>query len=71
MHLVRTMVGVMAMNTAQSIGLVGAESLGVLGYRRRTNGGFRDRRLGERDFNHGLNTGQLGTSMGGMTGDIT
>ena len=71
MRQVRKMVGVMAMNAAQSIRLVGAESLGVLGYGRRRNGGFRDRRLGERDFNHGLNTGQLGTSMGGMTGDIT
>ena len=68
---VRTMVGVMAMNAAQSTGFVGAESLGVLGYGRRRNGDFRDRRLRERDFNHGLNTGQLGTSMGGMTGNIT
>ena len=71
MRQVRTMVGVMAMDTAQSTWFVGAESLGVLGYGRRRNGGFRDRRLGDRDFNHGLNTGQLGTSMGGMTGDIT
>ena len=66
MRQVGTMVGVMAMNAAQSTGFVGAESLGVLGYERRRKGGFR-----ERDFNHGLNTGQLGTSMGGMIGDIT
>ena len=65
------MVGVVAMNTTQSTGFVGTESLGVLGYGRRRNGGFRDRSFRERDFNHGLNTGQLGTSMGGMTGDIT
>ena len=71
MRQVRTMVGVMAMNTAQSTGFVGAESLGVLGYGQRRKGGFRDRRLRERDFNHGMNTGQLETSMGGMTGDIT
>ena len=71
MRQVRKMVGVIAMNVAQSTGLVGAESLGVLGYGRRRNGGFTDHRLGERDFNHGLNTGQLRTSMGGMTGDIT
>ena len=71
MRQVRTMVGLMAMNAAQSTGLIGAESLGVLGHGRRRNGGFRDRRIGEHNFNHGLNTGQLGTSMGGMTGDIT
>ena len=71
MRQVRKMVGVMAMNATQITGLVGAKSLGVLGYERRRNGGFRDRRIGERDFNHGLNTGQIRTSMGGMTGDIT
>ena len=71
MHQVRTMVGIMTMNAAQSTGFVGAESLGVPGYGRRRKGSFRDRRLGEHDFNHGLNMGQLGTSMGGMTGDIT
>ena len=71
MRQVRTMVGVMAMNSAQSTGFVGAESLGVLSYGRRRNGGFRDRSFREHDFNHGLNTRQLGTSMGGMTSDIT
>ena len=40
MRQVRTMVGVMAMDTAQSTGFVGAESLGVLGYGRRRNGRF-------------------------------
>ena len=63
---VRTMVGIMAMDTAQSTGFVGAESLGVLGYGRRRNGGFM-----EHDFNHGLNTGKFRTSMGGVTDDIT
>ena len=71
MRQVRTIMGVVAMDTAQSTRFVGAESLGVLGYGRRRNGGFRDRRFGERDFNHGLNMGQLRTSMGGMTSDIT
>ena len=68
---VRTMVGVMAMDTAQSTGFVGANNLWVLGYRRGRNRGVRDRRLRERDFNHGLNTGQFRTSMGGVTDDIT
>ena len=68
MRQVRTAMGVVAMDTAQCARFVGAESLGVLGYGRR--GGFRGRRFGERDFNHGLDTGKLGTSMGGMTGDI-
>ena len=71
MREVRTMVGIMAMNTTQSTGFVGADSLGVLGYGRGRNKGFRDRRLKERNFNHGLNTGQFKTSMGGVTDDIT
>ena len=71
MRQVRKMVGVMAMDTTQSTRFVGVESLGVLGYGRRRNGGFRDCRLGECDFNHGLNMGQFRTSMGGVTDDIT
>ena len=71
MSQVGTMVGIMAMDTTQSTGFVGVNSLWVLGCGRGRNRGFRDHRLRERDFNHGFNTGQLGTSMGGMTNGIT
>ena len=57
MRQVRTMMGVVAMDTAQSTRLVGAESLGVLGDGRSRSGSFRDRSVGERDFYHGANTG--------------
>ena len=71
MRQVRTMVGVMAMDTSQSTGFVGANNLRVLGYGQGRNRGVKDRRLRERNFNHGLNTGQFRTSMGGVTDDIT
>ena len=69
--MVGTMVGIMAMDTTQSTGFVGANNLWVLGYGQGRNRGFRDHILRERDFKHGFNTGQLGTSMGGMTDNIT
>ena len=53
MRQVRTMMGVVAMDTTQSARLVGAESLGVLADGRRRTGSFRDRSVGERDFYHG------------------
>ena len=71
MRQVRTMVGIMAMDTAQSTGFAGANSFWVLGDGRGRERGVRDRRLRERDFNHGLNVGQFMTSMGGVTNDIT
>ena len=71
MRQVRKMVGIMAMDTAQSIGFAGVNSFGVLGYRRGWERGVRDRRLRECDFNHGLNAGKFRTSMGGVTDDIT
>ena len=57
MREVRAMVGIMAMDTTQSIGFVGAKILGVLGCGGGRNRGFRDRRFKESDFNHGLNMG--------------
>lgn len=71
MREVRKMVRIMAMDTTQSTGFVGVKSLWVLGYIRGRNRVFPDRRFRERDFNHGLDTGQLRTSMGGMTDTIT
>ena len=65
------MVGIMAMEITQSTRLVGVNSLRVLCYSQGRNIGFRDRRLRERNINHGLDTRQLRTSMGGMTDDIT
>ena len=56
MRQVRTIMGVVAMDTAQGTGFVGAESLEVLGDGRRRSGGFRDRSVRERDFNHGPDT---------------
>ena len=56
MDQVRTTMGVVAMETAQSTRLIGAESLGVLGDGRRRSGIFRDRSVGERDFYHGSDT---------------
>ena len=71
MRQVRTMVGIMAMDTTQSTWFDGVNSLGVLGCIRGRNKGFRDHRLRECDFNNGFNMGQFRTSMGGMTSDIT
>ena len=68
---VRKMVRIMAMDTTQSIGFVGAKSVWVLSCGRRINRGFRDRRFRECDLNHDLDTGKLRTSMGGMTDPIT
>ena len=56
MRQVREIMGVVAMDTAQSTRLVGAESLGVLGDGRRRSGSFRDRSVGECDFYHGSDT---------------
>ena len=56
----------MAVEITQSTGLVGVNSLGVLGHGRRRNEGFR-----ERDINHGLEMRQFRTGMGGMTDNIT
>ena len=61
----------MAMEITQSTGVVGVNSLGVLGHDRRRNKGFRDRGLRERDINHGLEMKQFRTGMGGMTDNIT
>lgn len=66
-----TMVGIMAMEIIQSIGLVGVNSFRVLGCSQGKNRGFKDRRLRECNFNHGLDTGQFRTVMGGMADDIT
>ena len=71
MHQVGTMVGIMAMEITQSTRLVGVNSLGVLGHGRGRNRGFRDRRLVERDINHGLEMRQFRTCMGGVTNNIT
>ena len=49
-----TNMGVMAMEITQSTGVVGVSSLGVLGRGHGRNRGFWDRRLRERDINHGL-----------------
>ena len=66
-----TMVGIMAMEITQSTRLVGVNIFRILGYIQGRNRGFRDRRLKERNFNHGLDIGQFGTVMGGMVDDIT
>ena len=65
------MLRIMTMDTTKSTGFVGTKILWVLGCGRRRNGGFRDHSLREHDFNHGLDTGQFKTIMGGMTDDIT
>ena len=61
----------MAMEITQSTGVVGVNSLGVLGCGRGRNRGFWDRRLKERDINHGLEMKQLRTGMGGVADNIT
>ena len=71
MRQVRTMVGVMAMDTAQSAGFASANSFWFLSYGRGRKRRFGDHRLREHDFNHGMNAGQLRTSMGGVIDDIT
>ena len=59
------------MEITQSTRLVGVNSFRILGYSRGRNRGFRDHRLREQNFNHGLDTGQFRIVMGGMTDDIT
>ena len=71
MREVRTMVRIMAMDITQSTMFVGAKSLGVLACGGGRSRGFGDHRFRECDFNHGLDMGQLRTSMGGMTDTIT
>ena len=66
-----TKMGVMAMEITQSTGVVGVNSLGVLGRGRGRNRGLWDRGLRERDINHGLEMKQFKTGMGGMTDNIT
>ena len=66
-----TMVGIMAMEITQRTGLIGVNCFRVLGYSRGRKRGFRDHRLKEHKFNHGLDTGQFRTVMGGMDDDIT
>ena len=61
----------MAMEVTKSTGVVGVNSLGVLGHGRKRNRGFRDRGLRERDINHGLEMKQFRTGMGGVTDNIT
>ena len=56
MRQVREIMGVVAMETAQSTRLIGAESLGVLGDGGRRGGIFRDRSVWDRDFDHGSDT---------------
>ena len=64
-------VGVMAMEITQSTGVVGVNSLGVLGRGPGRNRGFWDRGLRERDSNHGLEMRQFRTGMGGVADNIT
>ena len=61
----------MAMEITQSTGVVGVNSLGVLGHSHRRNRGFRDHGLRERDINHGLEMKQFRTGMGGVNDNIT
>ena len=61
----------MAMEITQSTGVVGVNSLGVLGRGHGRNRGFRDHGLRERDINHGLEMRQFRTGMGGVTDNIT
>ena len=61
----------MVMEITKSTGVVGVNTLGVLGRSRGRNKGFRDRGLRERDINHGLEMRQFRTGMGGMTNNIT
>ena len=65
------MVRIMAMETTKTAVFFGANGLWVLGYGGGGNRGFRGRRIRKRDFDHGLDTGQLRTSMGGVTNNIT
>ena len=64
-------VGVVAMEITQSTGVVGVNSLGVLGCGRGRNKGFWDCGLRECDINHGLEMRQFRTGMGGVTKNIT
>ena len=66
-----TVVGIMAMDITQSRRLVGVNSFRILSYSRGRNRGFRDRRLRECKFNHGLDAGQFRTVMGAMADEIT
>ena len=66
-----TKMGVMAVEITQSTGVVGVNSLGVLGRGRERNRGFWDHGLRERDINHGLEMKQCRTGMGGVTDNIT
>ena len=61
----------MAMEITQSTGVVGVNSIGVLGHGHGRNKGFWERGLKERDINHGLEMRQFRTGMGGMTDNIT
>ena len=61
----------MAMEITQSTGLVGVNSLGVLGRGHGRNRGFWDCRLREHDINHGLEMRQFRTGIGGVTNNIT
>ena len=60
----------MAMDITQSIGVVGVNSLGVLGRGRGRNRDFWDCRLKGRNINHGLEMRQFRTGMGGVTDNI-
>ena len=62
---------VMAMEITQGTGVVGVNSLGVLGRGRERNRGLWDRGLRERDINHGLEMKQFMTGMGGVTDNFT
>ena len=61
----------MAMEITQSTGVVGVNSLGVLGRGHGRNRGYRDHGLRERVINHGLEMKQFRTGMGGVTDNIT
>ena len=61
----------MAMEITQSTGVVGVNSLGVLGRGRGRNKGFQDRGLREHDINHELEMRQFRIGMGGVTDNIT
>ena len=61
----------MAMEITQSIGVVGVNSLGVLGHSHGRSRRFWDCGLKERNINHGLEMRQFRTGMCGVINNIT
>ena len=71
MRKVGTVVGIMAMDITQSIGLIGVNIFKVIGCIQGRNRGFKDCRLRECEIYHGIDTRQFRTMMGSMTNNIT